>query len=83
MREKRVEKRHLGYEMEMMARQDMKDDGDMRPGGWQGIQSQLLACVSNMDCEEAAGRVCNNSLCGCNTGKDCRHGAVCQEGECM
>ena len=68
--------------MEMMAHQDLEDDGDMRFGCWQGIPGKLLACVSNMDCEEAAGRVCINGLCGCNTGEDCKGGEGCHQGEC-
>ena len=73
VKEKTVEKRHLGYEMEMMAHQDMEDDVDMIPVGW-----QVLACVSKVDYEEVAGRVCNNV-----TGEDCRVGAVRHQGECV
>ena len=51
VKEKTVEKRHLGYEMLMMAHQDLDDDDGMRPG----------RCTTGEDCR--GGAICHQGEC--------------------
>ena len=81
MREKTLTKRNTGHNgmLGNPYHEDDLDTPDLMPGKWE----RTLACVSNMDCEEAAGGVCVDGLCGCDSEDDCKIGTTCFEKECV
>ena len=75
--------------MEMIghpAHQDFEDISSMGHGSMPGIPGDMdsmnTPCVSTMDCQEAAGGVCVEGLCGCSNQEDCRDGTMCTDGQC-